>query len=287
MTQIDLSQLPAPEVVQQIDTSVIHKRMLSRYCVLMDVDAPRVGDPLYNAFSAMSEEVARARQEFQDISLDNMVAFSSGANLQHLAAARPVEKFKTETNEQFRRRVQMAPEGFSTAGPIGAYIFHALNAHEDVLDAYPLSPDGFVIDLYILSRRGNGSASDELLRIVGNHLNAQKLRPLNDHVTVKSALIRSYQIVVELELPLGPGEAETLLVAKKRLEHLAKETHKLGGKVSLSAIDAAAHVQKSTESMVSFQPVTDVVIVEPLSSVISDFSSAPFCTQIIVRQKGK
>ncbi|WP_235424816.1 baseplate J/gp47 family protein [Vibrio vulnificus] len=152
MSQIEIPQLPPPEVVKQLDAASIRARMLNRYAQLMGIDAPKVGDPLYNAFYAMSEEVTRARQEFQDMSLDNMVAFSGGANLQHLGAARPVEKYDTETDEQYRRRVQMAPEGFSTAGPDGAYIFHALNAHEDVLDAFPLNP----IDLQIHLKKNTG-----------------------------------------------------------------------------------------------------------------------------------
>src|SRR3546814_9711108 len=40
-----------------------------------------------------------------------------------------------ESDSDLRRRLVLAPEGYSVAGPEGAYIFHALSAHPDVLDA--------------------------------------------------------------------------------------------------------------------------------------------------------
>jgi len=287
MNQIEISQLPPPEIVQQLDASVPRDRMLVRYAELMGSDVPKAGDPLYFAFSSMAEEVTRARQEFQDISLENMVAYATGYNLQRLADLRPVEKFDTETDDEFRRRVQMAPESFSTAGPDGAYIFHALAADEDVLDAYPDSPDGFIVDLYVLSRTGNGAASEALISAVNDYVSKEDLRPLNDKLTVKSAVIKSYVIEVELTLPNGPGESETLSQANKRLQSLAKETHIFGGQATLSLINAAAHVQnENSDSDVSFQPVIDVNIIQPAASVLCSMTEVPYCTEIIVTQAG-
>ncbi|OQK44016.1 phage-related baseplate assembly protein [Vibrio vulnificus] len=287
MNQIEISQLPPPEVVTQLDAKSILERMLARYAELSSVGLPKVGDPIYNAYSSMAEEVTRARQEFQDISLENMVAYASGKNLQRLADWRDLEKFPTESDDEFRRRVQMAPEGFSTAGPDGAYIFHALAADENVLDARPLSPDGFKVDLFILSREGSGVASADLCERVFKYVSKETKRPLNDELVVKSAEISSYRIVVELELPQGPGEQETLALAEKRLASLAAETHKLGGKVTLSLIDAAAHVQNDKSEKISFQPVIDVNIIEPTASVLCNLSQAPYCSEIIVRQKAQ
>lgn len=287
MNQIEISQLPPPEIVQQLDASIPRDRMLARFAELMGTNVPKAGDPLYFAFSAMGEEVTRARQEFQDISLENMVAYATGYNLQRLADWRPVEKFDTETDDEFRRRVQMAPESFSTAGPDGAYIFHALAADEDVQDAYPDSPDGFIVDLYILSRTGDGTAPQALLDKVNTYVSKDNLRPLNDKLTVKSAVIKPYVIEVELTLPNGPGESETITQATKRLQSLVTETHVLGGQVSLSLINAAAHVQsEGSDSSVSFQPVIDVNILQPAASVLCAKTEAPYCTDIIVTQAG-
>ncbi|END5526327.1 baseplate J/gp47 family protein [Vibrio vulnificus] len=285
MSHIDIYKLPPPEVVKQYSAEEVLSRMLARYAELQGVEIPRAGDPLYNAMSSMSEEVTRARQEFQDISLENMVAFSNGANLQHLGVARPVEKFEKESDDQFRRRIQMAPEGFSTAGPDGAYIFHALNAHEDVLDSEVVSPEELVVNQYILSRTGDGTASDELCQTVYQYVNAAFKRPLSDKYSVLSADIVTYRIEVELDMPEGPGEAQAIETARSRLQTLTEETHMLQGMVSLSAISAAAHVQKNDEQGISFQPVRDVKLIAPTGNIVCDKSQAPHCTEIVVRRK--
>ncbi|SIO94662.1 baseplate assembly protein [Vibrio spartinae] len=286
MSQIDLSQLPAPEIVQQLDAVSVRTRMLNRYAELQQVDSPKPGDPLYFAFSSMAEEVTRARQEFQDISLGNMVAFSTGNNLQQLGALRPVEKYDSETDEQFRRRVQMAPEGFSTAGAEGAYLFHALNADENVLDTSVDSPEEVIVNQYILSRNGNGAASDELCRTVYEYVSQAMKRPLSDKYTVFPATIIPYRIEAELEMLSGPGEEQTIAEAEKRLTELVSQTHILGGTVSLSALSGAIHI-KDVDGDAVFQPVIDVNLIEPQSKIVCNKSQAPFCTGIVVRRKGE
>lgn len=280
-----MSQLPPPEVVQQLDAGSVRERMLTRFALLMGVNKPKVGDPMYNAFSAMSEEVTRARQEFQDMSLDNMVAFSNGANLQHLGAARPVEKYDAETNEQYRRRVQMAPEGFSTAGPDGAYIFHALNAHEDVLDAYPISPSEVTVNVYILNRKNDGVATPELCNTVYENIDGQTKRPLSDKLSVLPAAVQRYRVEVALHMPSGPGEQQTLDLAEQRLRKLADETHRLGGEVSFSAIYAAAHVKREGEES-GYQAVSKVDLIAPAAEISCTKSEAPFCYEIVVKKAG-
>ncbi|MDW6004725.1 baseplate assembly protein [Vibrio mangrovi] len=284
MSQIDLSQLPPPEIVQQLDAVSVRTRMLNRFAELQHVDPPKAGDPLYFAFSSMAEAITRARQEFQDISLENMVAFATGSNLQQLGALRPVERFEQESDEQYRRRIQMAPEGFSTAGAEGAYIFHALNADEDVLDASVDSPEEMIVNQYILSREGDGSASEQLCQTVYDYVSQTMKRPLSDKYSVYPAEIISYRIEAELELSSGPGEEQILAEARRRLEQLIKETHVLGGMVSLSAITGAIHIKEIGGAATS-QPVIDVDLIEPKSRIHCNRSQAPYCREIIVRRK--
>lgn len=56
----------------------------------------------------------------------------------------------------------------------------------------------------VLSRENNGVASDELLAVVRNALNAEDVRPVADRVTVQSADIVNYQITASLYLYPGP-----------------------------------------------------------------------------------
>ena len=61
----------------------------------------------------------------------------------------------------------MSFEGFSTAGPDGAYLFHSLSAHGQVLDASVYSPTPGYVVVSVLSRDGDGTAAPDE---VGRHM---------------------------------------------------------------------------------------------------------------------
>ena len=87
-----------------------------------------------------------------------------------------------EDIESFRERIRLAPESFSNAGSEGAYRFHTLSAHQDIIDVSVLSDIAGVVDIYPLTKDGN--PSDELIEIVSNYLSADTVRPLTDKVIV-------------------------------------------------------------------------------------------------------
>ncbi|MCP6059545.1 baseplate J/gp47 family protein, partial [Klebsiella pneumoniae] len=84
----------------------------------------------------------------------------------------------------------------------------------DVLDADAYGPETHnrpgEVDVYVLSRTGNGEAGGGLIEKVMNKLSADEVRPLTDYVSVKSASIASYAVKAELEIPDGP-DAQTVL----------------------------------------------------------------------------
>ena len=136
-----------------------------------------------------------------------MLAYARGSNLDHLGALMGVARLQLdpgvpaegipptmESDEDLRRRIQLAPEGFSVAGPEGAYIFHALSADGDVLDASATSPTPGSVVVSIMSRTGNGAASSELVAAVQAVLASDNVRPLTDFVTVQSAEIVDFAV---------------------------------------------------------------------------------------------
>ncbi|NIK10165.1 phage-related baseplate assembly protein [Xanthomonas arboricola] len=105
-----------------------------------------------------------------------MLAFATGTNLDHLGALLGVARLVLdpgqpengiaptyESDVAFRRRIQLAPEGFSVAGPEGAYIYHALSAAADVMDASATSPAPGQVLVTVQSRTGDGAAPKALL----------------------------------------------------------------------------------------------------------------------------
>ena len=158
-----------------------------------------------------------------------------------------------------RRRVLLAPDSFSVAGPASAYVYHALSADADVLDASAISPAPGEVTVSVLSRTGDGSASVELVQMVAAVLNADNVRPLTDLVTVQSAELVAFSIDAQLTLYPGPDQQLILTTANSALDRLLQDSRRLGRDVTRSAIVAALHVT-GVQNVALDAPVSDVVI---------------------------
>lgn len=128
-TPIDLSQLPAPEVVEPLDYEAILAEMLAHLRTLdPEFDALVESDPAYKILQAAAYRELLIRQRVNDAARAVMLAHATGADLEHLAALFGVARLPGESDTALRRRAQLAPAAYSTAGPRAAYLFHALGA---------------------------------------------------------------------------------------------------------------------------------------------------------------
>ena len=148
-----------------------------------------------------------------------------------------------ETDTIFRARIKLAFEAFSTAGPEGAYVFHALELDgvRDIADAAAYSEEdaatysdpilhadaysmGLVATPFTGRANGNpvlapeilivalptlayGAADQALLNRVFTACTAEDVRPLGDNVRVEAATITAYDI--EVTLYYAPGSDST------------------------------------------------------------------------------
>ncbi|MCP6065972.1 baseplate J/gp47 family protein, partial [Klebsiella pneumoniae] len=88
-----------------------------------------------------------------------------------------------ESDSDLRQRIPAAFEGMSVAGPAGAYEFHAMSADGRVADDTANSPAPAEVTVAVLSREGDGTASDDLLLAVSTALNDETVRPVGDRLT--------------------------------------------------------------------------------------------------------
>ncbi|WP_456436910.1 baseplate assembly protein [Desulfurobacterium sp.] len=102
-----------------------------------------------------------------------------------------------EDDDHFRSRIQLAPESFSNAGSKGAYIFWAKTAHQDIVDVAAESPEPGVVNVYPLLK-GGVIPGEEIISLVDETLNADKVRPLTDKVQVLPPEIVNFDINVDL-----------------------------------------------------------------------------------------
>ena len=256
-TAVDLSQLAAPDVVETLDYEVILAAMVAdlqsrdpAFTALVE------SDPAYKILEVAAYRETIIRQRVNDGAKAVMLAYAGGADLDQIAANYNVERLvldegdpdaippvapTLESDTDLRRRVQLSFEGFSTAGPVGAYVFHALGADPDVLDVSVASPAPGDVVVSVLSRQGDGTASAGLISAVDAVLSSDTVRPLTDNVTVQSATIVNYSVTAVLTVLPGPDGSVVLAQSQAALDAYIAETRRLGRDVTRSGLFAALH----------------------------------------------
>ncbi|WP_242495575.1 baseplate assembly protein [Salinicola tamaricis] len=145
-----------------------------------------------------------------------------------------------------------------------------------MLDASATSPAPGEVVVTVLARDGDGSAPAALLAHVDATLSAEDVRPLTDHVSVRSAEIVDYRIDATLYFYAGPDREVVMREARAAAAIYAEQQHRLGLDVTLSGLYAALH-----------QPgVQRVELAEPAASLVIDRTQATHCTEIALRDGG-
>jgi phage-related baseplate assembly protein len=293
-TQVDLSQLPAPDVIEALDFETIFAAMLADLQARDPVFSALVeSDPAYKILEVAAYRELVLRQRVNDAAKAVMLAFAEAADLDQIAARYNVERLEIdpgdpdavppvpptfESDAAFRNRILLSLEAYTTAGSVGAYQYHALSASGDVKDVAVASPPLVPgrVDIAILSNTGTGTASGGLLTTVSTALSADTVRPLCDTVVVNSAVIVNYAITAELTLYPGAGQETVLAAATAAAEAYAADMHRLGRDITRSGVFAALH-----------QPgVQNVALTAPAADIVIDWDEAAWCTAVTVTAGG-
>ncbi|WP_105487993.1 baseplate assembly protein [Escherichia coli] len=292
---INLSDLPVPDAIVVPDAAVIFGAWLARLRELdPEFDALVESDPTYKQGEVTAFQLTLAFQRVNDAVRAVFLASAQNADLDQIGAAFNVGRMVIvpanpdavpptdavmEEDDAFRERIQLSWSQLNTAGARNAYRFHARSADENVLDADAYGPEEHgragEVDVYVLSREGNGTASEALLDAVSARLNADEIRPLTDFVMVKSAIINDYTVTAELEIPDGPDAGEVLENAKNTLMSYTRLANRINGMVPLSAIYAA--LQQTG--------VARVILSSPRADIEPATGTAPRCAAVNVTRR--
>lgn len=247
---VDLSQLPAPNVVQPLNFEAELQRLKTIVREEMAGVEPEIdsilaleSEPLVKVLQRIAYENLAMQARINDSAHACMLAYATEQDLEVFAANNDVQRLPGETDDQLRRRAQMAFEGLTVAGSKGSYIFHALGADARVLDAMPITPTGGTVRVVVLSTEGDGSASQELLDKVNAALSPDDVRPMNDTVEVASAEVLTFEVIAQLRAYPGPMQASVLERALASLDAYLASCRKLGYDVAITGIAAALHEQ--------------------------------------------
>lgn len=279
MPTIDLSQLPSPTIIEELDFETILIEVKAAMVAAFPEDQQTAvaaameleSEPLNIIAQAMAYRELLLRQRINEGVAACMLSHATGDDLDNIAANLDTERLViteatdtadavTENDEALRLRAQAAFEGMSVAGPSAAYEYFARSASGQVSDARATSPSPAEVVVAVLSTEGDGTASAALLAAVAAAVNDEEVRPLGDRVTVQSAEIVEYEIDATLYLYPGPESEPIINAAMASLKaFLADNDKKIGRDIVRSAISAALHV-RGVQRVVINAPVSDLQI---------------------------
>ncbi|HCC77035.1 MAG TPA: baseplate assembly protein [Shigella sp.] len=291
MSAVDLSSLPAPQIIDVPDFETL---LTARKARLVSLYPAELQDAVARALELESEPQLKILQEncYREILLRQrineavqavIIARSGGGDLDNLVANFNVQRLVVtpadeaavppvpavmESDEDLRQRAPEAFEGLSVAGPEAAYNFHARSADGRVADASTVSPSPAAVVVTVLSHEGNGQASQALLDIVASKLSAETIRPLGDRLTVQSAAITEYRVAAKLHLFDGVVAGPCLAAAKNNLAAYLLEQKKLARSIRRDNYKAVLRVAG----------VDWVELLEPAADVLMDKSQSGYCT---------
>ncbi|MDJ0046859.1 baseplate J/gp47 family protein [Pantoea ananatis] len=295
MAVIDLSQLPAPEVIEVPDFETLLAERKENLIALYPAEEQAAmrsvlaleSDPLVKCLQENVYREILLRQRINEAAQAVMVAYALGTDLDQLAANNNVKRLTInpanpdavppvaavmESDDDLRLRVPGAFEGLSVAGPTAAYEFYAKSADGRVSDVSATSPAPAQVLITVLSRENSGAATDDLLNAVNSALNAETVRPVADRVTVQAATIFDYQVKATLHLFDGVAAAPCLEAAQAAMAAYLTDQKKLGRSVRRESYGAVLRVAG----------VDWVEITEPAQDIILNRTQAGNCTAVAV-----
>lgn len=254
---VDLTQLPPPQLVETISYEAIVAEL--KAWVLARWNEVRVArpdlppletltletEPITIILEALAGREVILRALVNDKARAVLLAFAVGADLEHIAAlfgvTRMIENGVAESDDRLRRRVQLAPEAFSVAGPAGAYEFHALTASLTVADAHAFSPaDGRVT--VALAGVAGAEVSDAVIAAVVARFERDDLVPLTDQVSVIRPERVFYDVTANLLIPRGPDPELIKVAAAASLRAYAADRYRIARETYRVGITAALKV---------------------------------------------
>lgn len=204
-----------------------------------------------------------------------------------------------EDDDSLRLRALLAWEARSVAGPVGAYIFHALDSHPDAYDVSAYGPETGITEpgevlVVVQGRTGNGVPTDGVVDAVAARLDAlwtiyadgtvveravrdeQSVRPLCARVTVMAAQALVYNVTATLYVKANGDREAVKTDALARLAIYAEKRRRVGSRVPKSGLEAALSVVDED----GIPTVEDVDVVE--DDVIPNHTQIPIIGEINV-----
>lgn len=269
---LDLSRLPAPEVIEPLDAETLIKAFIGTFVPLYEArfgvtyDTSKIeSEPAVILGEAFSWLRLLDRQRVNDAAKAVLLPFASGGNLDNLGSFFGVERAAGEPDAAFRIRLMAAPDAYAAAGPVAAYVYHARTASPLLVkDVGVRSPSPGAVLVSILSNERdedgnelNGTASTGLLQVVRSRLNRNDIKPLTVDLSVQAAAVTEIDVALTIVVPSGPDPLLVKRNAEKAVRAYAAERHAVGRVWRIDGLVASARVP-GVEYLQTVSPQNDI-----------------------------
>lgn len=200
---LNLADLPVPLVVEELNFEAIVARKKTTFqdlwtvvraanpdLSLPDYDVSMLEtDPAVLIIEADAYDELLLRARVNSAARSNLIGYSTGADLDNLAADHGVVRLAGESDAALRERIVLADQGRSTAGPEQWYEYHARSADIRVKDVQVYRKgSGPELGVAVLSTDNNGVPTADILAAVDAAINNPAVRCINDIIEVESAV---------------------------------------------------------------------------------------------------
>ncbi len=194
---INYKNLPEPDVLAMPTYEELLAENNAMFGDLLPDYTPLDSDPYQLLLQALAYRELHLRQSFNNKLKCSMLLFAKGADLDNEAARYSVERLENEIDEDFLERILMSLDGFSTAGSLESYEFHARSVSSQI-DAHAYSPEKGVVNTVIANF--NESLDEALRQQTETALNGDKVRPVTD--TANVLIAQELEQVIDAEIQL-------------------------------------------------------------------------------------
>lgn len=257
---VDLSQLPAPAVIEPLDFEVIFEALRDQVIAAAPELAPVLAlesEPAVKVLQVIAYSKLHDRARVNDAARAVMLPFATGTNLAVLAALFGVVRASDEPDSRLRERTRLALQAYSSAGPAGAYRYHAVSADTRVRDVLVDSPTPGLVRIVVMSEDGGGVPDTALLDAVRAAVGAEDVRVLTDTVEVIAAAPLNFTVDAGLTAESGAAAPVVLAAAEAALAEYLERRRQLGLRVTRTGLIAALHVE-GVEAVTLTAPFADV-----------------------------
>lgn len=202
--------------------------------------------------------------------VDKYEYFESCSNITPVTGGR-----EAEYDFEYKERLKMIPESFTTAGSRRSYEYWTKQASVLVTDVYIDTPKPNYIDIYVLNN--HKLLSEEEKEKIKNYLTEKDKKALNDQVSLKDPTINNFTLSIDYWVyENGKNNKNTLeLKLKKALKEYV-ESYKLGDSIN---------TQDYIEIAKKIDGVKRIKIVTP-NDTTGDNKTVNVCTDIQLTYKG-